>query len=109
MLPMCNVLQLRMVSSASPPLPPSSSAVLPPYREVELAGRDKWEPLLADMGTLASPRVHPPPPPETKIRSYFPNLSVAQFPKPWSVMSLSNGFETEFKFQAAALQQNIFL
>ena len=42
-------------------------------REVE-RGRDKWEPLLADMGTLASPRVHPPP--ETKIRSYFPNPSI---------------------------------
>ena len=35
-------------------------------REVE-RGRDKWEPLLADMGTLASPRVHQPT--TDKIRS----------------------------------------
>ena len=80
-----------MVFSASPPSPQVQCG--PPYREVELAGRDKWEPLLADMGTLASPRVHVPPP-ETKIRSYFPNPSIRvnfqsyHFAKKWKEFKL---------------------
>ena len=56
-----------MQNSREPPL--SAVVSIEKSREVE-RGRDKWEPLLADMGTLASPRVHQPT--TDKIRSYSP-------------------------------------